>query len=163
MAQLLFIQIDSISGESTNQLHRNEIDVLNWSWITNQSLSSGVPDTSRPPARVIPPFISFLHYIDKASPELMLKSFTAERLKKAVLFAQLQDGGTSRPADILKITMEDVFIKVIEPSGESGSNRMTEKVTLSFGKITEEYTRITSAGPQETTKKGFDFTRNQPV
>ena len=162
MAQLLFIQMDTITGESTNQFHRNEIDVLNWSWITNQSASPPSGD-SRAPVRIIPPFLSFLHYIDKASPDLMLKSFTAEHLKKAVLSAQLQDSTTNHPTDFLKITMEEVIVRYIEPSGAAGSDRMTERVTLSFGKITEEYTRVTSTGASETIKKGFDFTRNQPV
>jgi hypothetical protein len=58
---------------------------------------------------------------------------------------------------------EDVIVRCIEPSGESGSNRMTGKVTLSFGRLIEEYTGVTASGPAETIKKGLYFGRNRPV
>jgi type VI secretion system secreted protein Hcp len=164
MSQLLFIKIETIPGESTNADHRDELEVTSWSWITNQSPSSGSESTAGRPGTKIPaPFICFTHYIDKASPELLVKSFTGQRIPKALLSAQSAMGGHGNPVDFLKITMEDVIIKTIEPTGNAGPDRMTEKVTLSFSRLKEEYTSISSSGHSGTISRGFDFVKNKPL
>ena len=69
-----FIKIDGVPGESTDSKHKDWIEVLSFHWGVSQhetgSQSSGGARSSQ---RVDHQDLSFVHTIDKASPELFSK------------------------------------------------------------------------------------------
>ena len=70
MASDVFAKIGTIQGESTDINHKNEIDVLAWSWGVMQSGSmayGGAGGTRRASFNDF----TFTHHIDKATPLLM--------------------------------------------------------------------------------------------
>ncbi len=132
-----FLKIDGIQGESVDDKHKSEIDVLSYSWgVTNSSKAhllmtgggAGKPDAQN--------FV-VVKFQDKASPVLMQNAFAGKHIKTAVLTARRS--GQSRP-DYLKITLTDVLVSEYALAGTHASDdRPTEKIQLNFSAIKMEY------------------------
>jgi len=160
MAQDIFLKIDNVKGESTEQSHRDEIEVLNWAWtqtIPTGSAGAGGHASGRPS----PPSISFMHYIDRASPALMKLGLTGQIIPTAILFMRKAGARPPSSSDYFKLEMSDVKISGFSPTGEAGETRSTETVTLTCSKIKEEYIYSTATGSSPPYKEEFDFNRNE--
>lgn len=156
MAQNIFLKIDNVKGESTEQSHKDEIEVLNWNWTQAIPIGSGGPGGSAP-GRPSPPSISFRHYIDRASPALMKLGLTGQTIRSAILF--MRKAGP-RSSDYFKLEMFDVKISGFSTTGEAGDIRSTETVTLTCSKIKEEYIYSPATGNPAPYREEFDFGRN---
>ena len=102
--------------------------------------------------------LSLTKYIDKATPNLQLACATGKHYKDALL--TVRKAG-DKPLEYLKITMTDVLISSVSTGGSGGEDRLTENVTLNFGKFKTEYT------PQKADGSGdaaidvtFDIAKN---
>ena len=71
MAVDIFIKIGDIKGESMDKAHKDEIDVLNWSWGMAQSGNMHVGGGGGA-GKVNIQDLSLTKYVDKASPNLMM-------------------------------------------------------------------------------------------
>jgi type VI secretion system secreted protein Hcp len=135
MATDIFLKIGEIKGESTDEQHKDEIEVLAWSWGVTQagSTASGVgagagrPDFSD---------LSITHRVDKASPNLMLACATGQHLKSAVL-SERKAG--PKPQDFLIVTMSDVMLTSVLSSASGADDGLVEKVGLQFATVDLEY------------------------
>lgn len=125
-----------INGESLDDQHKNEIEVLSWSWgIQGKPSLGGGGATGKATVREL----RILKHVDKASTALMGAVRTNEVIKEAVLTLRKAGKGA---LEFLKITMEQGRITSIEiEAGDAaGGSGMVERVTLSFNKIAVEYT-----------------------
>ena len=129
----MFIKIDGIAGEAQDDVHRGEIDVASWHWRMSQQ-SSMMPGSGGGAGKATINDLEFIHQIDRASPNLMRYCLTGRHIPKVVLSVR-KAGGV--PLDFLKITMGDVVVTSVEPSG--ASNKHWEHVTLSFARVKQEY------------------------
>jgi type VI secretion system secreted protein Hcp len=131
MASDIFAKIGDIKGESVDSKHKDEIDVLSYSWgVTN-------PANFKTGAAGKPTFsgLSFLHNIDKASPNLLKACATGAHLKEATITHRKAGEG---PQEYLIIKMNDVVVTSVllaDSSGVAGS----ETVSMAFAKIDLEY------------------------
>lgn len=135
MASDLFIKIGDIKGESLDDKHKDEVDVLAWSWGVSQSGSmhgGGGGGTGKANFSDI----NFTHHVDKASPNLLKACATGEHLKEAKLTVR-KAGKT--PQEFLIVTMSDVIVTNVLPSGNGGDGGMVENVSLQFAKVDLEY------------------------
>jgi type VI secretion system secreted protein Hcp len=126
----------AINGESVDGKHKGEIDVLSWSWgIQGKPSLGGGTASGKATVREM----KIVKKVDKASTALMGAVRTNELIKEAVL--TLRKAGKS-PLEYLKITMEQgrVVSLDIEAGDPSGGFDVIERITLSFNKITVEYT-----------------------
>jgi type VI secretion system secreted protein Hcp len=137
MAHDIFLKINGVDGESSDANHKNEIEVLNWSWkITQDSTMHAGSGGGAGKAQVSD--LEFEHFVDRASPNLMKMCLTGKHLQEAKLTVR-KAGGT--PLEYLKITMTDVIVTKVAPSGSMEDDvRIREKVALSFAKVKQEYT-----------------------
>ena len=71
MAVDMFIKIDGIKGESKDKKHKDEIDVLAWSWGMSQSGTFHTGGGGGA-GKVNVQDLSFTKWVDKASAALML-------------------------------------------------------------------------------------------
>ena len=151
-----FIIISGIQGESTDQTHRNWIDVYSWSF--GETLPSATAGGAT--ARVTMQDFKFTKRADIASPLLFLACARAQRIPTATL--EVRSIGTV-PVTVLSIKLSDVIVSSFETLGNSGSIDLLEKVSLNFGKIEITYTPIVSgaAGPNVT--GGWDLRSNLGV
>ena len=126
----LFLDIAGVQGESRDQNHPNQIEVLSWSW--GMSHPPGSPGSG---GSVQIQDLSISKYTDKSSPLLMLacsKGTTYPTVKLNVRKA----GGTR---DYLVITLTDVIVTSVSTGGSGGQDRFTENLTLNFTKVKVEY------------------------
>jgi type VI secretion system secreted protein Hcp len=125
-----------IKGESQDQNHKGEIDVLSWSWgIQARSTLGGGTASGKSGMQDL----KIVKRIDSASTALMQALRTNEPIQKAVL--TLRKAGKSQ-LEFLKITIERgrVVSLTIGGGDEQGGHGVVENVTFSFNQITVEYT-----------------------
>ncbi len=159
MAQDIFLKLDGVDGESQDGSHKDEIEVLSWSWDMTQSgaMHSGSGGGA---GKAQVGDLQFQHRLDRASPNLMRMCLTGKHIAKAVLTVRKAGG---EPLDYLKLTMEDVLVTRVHPSVDGAqSERGQESVSLSFAKVTQEYqVQNQQGGPGGTITAGYDLKRNQ--
>ena len=90
--------------------------------------------------------LSFVHFVDKASPKLMIACCTGLHIKDAVMTCR-KAGGTSG-VDFLKITLTDVLVSSVQPSGTTTDTPM-ESVQLSFAEFKVEYQEQDNKGAKK--------------
>ena len=78
----MFLKIDGIKGESADSKHKDEIEVLSWSW----GESNGAARTARgKQSAACIQDLHFTKYIDSASPGLIMSGVTGDVAQSAVL------------------------------------------------------------------------------
>ena len=135
MAVDIFAKIGDIKGESVDNKHKDEVEVLSYSWgITNPG-HIGTGGGGGGAGRATFQDLSIIHKIDKASPKLLEACATGEHLKEATVTFRKAGKGQQ---DFLIIKMNDVIITGVSLSDtESGSS--SENVSIAFAKIDLEY------------------------
>lgn len=155
MAQDIFLHLDGIKGESQDAQHPNEIEVDSWHWKIYQDSNMMAGSGGGVPKATVQDLV-ILHQIDRSSPNLMTFCLYGKRIKRAVLTMR-KSGGL--PLDFYIITMEDVVISSVEPSGSAGG--YYEQLSLSFAKIKQEYVVQNSIGGSSGMVTGaFDIRNN---
>jgi type VI secretion system secreted protein Hcp len=124
-----------IKGESQDDQHKGEIDVVSWSWGMQAKANLG-GGTATGKATIND--LRIVKRVDSASTPLMLALRTNEPIQKAVL--TLRKAGTGK-VEYLKITIEQgrVISLTIDAADTSGSAALLERVSFSFNKIEVEY------------------------
>lgn len=135
MAVDMFMKIDGIAGESTDKTHKDETEVLAWSWGATQhgTMHTGTGGGS---GKVSFQDISFTKYIDKGSPLLLDKLAGGTHIKSATLVVRKAGGA---PLEYLTFKMEEVIVTSVSTGGSGGEDRLTEHVTLNFAKYDYQY------------------------
>jgi len=136
MAVDIFIKIGDIKGESQDKTHKDEIEVLNWSWGMSQSgnMHTG---TGGGAGKVSIQDLSLTKFVDKASPNLMMHCSSGKHVPKVTLTVR-KAGGDSQ-VEYLIINLEEVLISSLSTGGSGSDDRLIENVTLNFAKVTVDY------------------------
>lgn len=135
MASDIFAKLGDIKGESQDSKHKDEVEVLAWSWGVNQSgtMAHGGGGGA---GKVSFNDLSFSHSVDKASPVLMKACATGEHIKEGTITARKAGKGQQ---EFLIIKMNDIIITGVSPNGSGGDVGPVETVTLQFAKVDLEY------------------------
>jgi len=139
-----------IAGEAHDQKHKNEIEVLGWSWgIQGKSSLGGGQATGKATMREL----RITKRFDKSSTALMSALRSNEAIKKAIL--TLRKTGKT-PLEYLTITIENgrVMSLDLDAGDTANSPTLIERVTFSFNKITVDYT---PQGPDGQSLGGTSF------
>lgn len=159
MAQDIYIKINGIDGESLDADHKNEIDVINWSWNIHQeaNMHSGSGGGA---GKASVEDLEFEHFVDRSSPNLMKYCLTGKHIDEAKLTVRKAGGN---PLEYLKLTLSDVVVTKVQPYGNSeDSVRIREKVSLSFARVKQEYTvQNAQGGSGGAVTAGFDIQKNK--
>jgi type VI secretion system secreted protein Hcp len=134
MASDIFAKIGDIKGESLDAKHKDEIEVLSFSWgVTN----SGTMATGGGAGAGKATFQDLLivHNIDKASPDLLRACATGTHLKEATITHRKAGKGQ---LEFLTVQMNDVIITGVTHGGATGQP-YSETVSLAFAKVDLEY------------------------
>lgn len=135
MAFDMFLKIDGIDGESQDDSHAGEIDILSWSWGMSQS-GSMHRGGGGGAGKVDIQDISCTHLVDNATGNLMLYCANGKHIPEAVLVVR-KAGETQ--LEYFKITMTDLIITSVSSGGDHGSDLLTENFTMNFAKVKVEY------------------------
>jgi type VI secretion system secreted protein Hcp len=135
MAYDAFLKITDVKGESHDDKHKGEIDLLSFSFgVTQPGTSAHGGGAGGGKAAVTD--LHFVHNVDQASPVLFQKCASGEHLKDGLLTVR-KAGGTQ--LEYLKIKLTDVLISSVQQGGSEGSEHPSEQVSLNFSKIELDY------------------------
>jgi type VI secretion system secreted protein Hcp len=161
MAVDMFFKIAGIEGESKDSTHKNDIDVLAWSWGVSNSGSfhhGGGGGSGKANFQDL----SFTKYIDKASHALLLACASGEHVTDALL--TVRKSGGKAPLEYVKITLKKVLVSSLSTGGSGGEDRLTENVTLNFAEIDYAYVEQKPDGTGDTAKEfKWDIEKNANV
>jgi len=132
----MFLKIGDIKGESSDDKHGGEIDVLAWSWGLSQSGTTHT-GTGGGAGKVSVNDISVTKHCDKATPPLILACCNGKHYPEAKL--TVRKAGEN-PLEYLKITMKDVLVTSYSTGGSGGGDRLSENINLNFAEFKVEYT-----------------------
>jgi type VI secretion system secreted protein Hcp len=154
MAVDMFLKLAGCKGEAQDKKHKEEIDVLAWSWGMSQS---GTMHTGGGGGggKVSVQDISLTKYIDKASPVLMQYCSVGKQFTDAVL--TVRKAGGDNPLEYLVLTMKDVIVTSLSTGGSGGEDRLTENVCLNFSQYKVEYQQQKPDGSPEGGKIPWEF------
>jgi type VI secretion system secreted protein Hcp len=138
--QDLFLSVETtrqgpIKGESRDNDHKNEIDVVGWRWgmQARTALGGGGP---APKATINELVVT--KRVDSASTALMSALRNNDEIRKAVLTCRKAGGGQK---DALRVTVEAARLTHLEvrSAAEDGATALEEEITLAFKRIRVEY------------------------
>lgn len=160
MAVDMFMKVGTIKGEAKDNnkvSHANEINVLSWHWgMTQQGASHQGPGAGAGRADVQD--LSFTHYIDLASPNLIKFCCAGTPVDTAVLTLRKAGNPT---IEYLKITLSGVIVSGVTTGTPSGNDLFTETVSLNFSKFKVDYTpQADGGGPGASNSVEWDIANN---
>lgn len=162
MAVDVFLKLGDIKGEATDDKHKNEIEVLSWSWGANQQGTFGSGGGGGAGKVTVSDF-NFAKFMDKSSPELFLHCATGKHIPSAQL--TLRKAGEQQ-LEYHKVIFTDVLISSYQSggSGGGGDERPLDQVSLNFSKVEVEYSPQNEKGTLEAAvKAGYDLKSNKKV
>jgi type VI secretion system secreted protein Hcp len=160
MATDMFIKLDDIKGESVDDKHKGEIDILSWSWGATQTGSAHVGGGSGTGKANVHD-LTFTKVVDKATPLLVHLCLSGKHINKAMLTCR-KAGGT--PLEHIKFTMNQALVSSVNHGGDKNGDAITETVTLSFASMSMEYVPQKSDGSGDASiVKGWDIAGNKSL
>jgi len=143
MATDYFLKLDGIKGESKDAKHKDEIEILSFSWGATQSGTMAFGGGGGAGKVAFQDF-HFVMGINKASPVLLQNCATGKHIKEATLIAR-KAGGTQQ--EYLKIKFSDILVTSYQSGGSSHSPEVpTDQISIGFGKIEISYADQKSDG-----------------
>jgi type VI secretion system secreted protein Hcp len=134
MAIDIFAKIGDIKGESLDSKHKDEIEVLSFSWGVTNPASHG-SGSGGGAGKAVFQDLSIVHKIDKASPLLLAACATGEHLKEATITHRKAGKGQQ---EFLVVKLNDVLITGVIHAGDT-TGPASETVSLAFAKVDFEY------------------------
>lgn len=133
----MFLELEGIQGESQDNAHKGDVDVLAWSWGVSNSSSATKA------GKVNVQDLSLTKYVDSASVPLLMRATSGGRIPSAELTVRRAG---ENPVDSIKLCMTNVGVSSLSSGGSGGEDRLTENVTLNFSSIVMSYQRQSSTG-----------------
>jgi type VI secretion system secreted protein Hcp len=160
MAVDYFLKLDGIPGESTDAKHKDEIDVLAFSWGVSQTGSPRPGGGGGGGGKAVFEDLLVVARTSKASPKLWLACASGQHIKSAVLTCRKPG---KAPFEFLKITLTDVLVSSYEIDG-SDEEPPLDQFALSFAKVETAYTAQDATGKaQPPVKAAWDLKQNKKI
>jgi type VI secretion system secreted protein Hcp len=160
MTQDIFLKFSGIQGESKDVTHFGQIEVLTWEWsvVQESDLHCG---SGGGIGKCTVGDLTFEHYVDCTSPNLMHRCLTGRPIENAVLVAR-KAGGI--PLEYLRISLEEVLITAVRPTANYNMSAPREEVSLSFARVWQEYViQNAQGGSGGTVSIGYDIKGNKEI
>ena len=157
MASDYFLKIDGIPGESLDDKHKDEIEVLSWSW----------GETNEPPpaagggaasGKVAMTDLHVSANLSRASTQLLLACASGKHIKSAVLTGR--KAGKAQ-AEFLTFSLSDVLVSGYQTGG-SATEAPLDSISLNFSKIEVSYKQQKADGSlAKAIRVGWDRKANK--
>ena len=157
MAVDMFLRIDTLEGESEDEAHGKEIEVLGWTFMGAQTGTSSVGGGAGA-GKVEIQDIEIKKRVDRSSPVLYKLCASGLPLKTADLTVR-KAGGTA--LEYMKIHLEDMIITSFKVSPEVTDDQIIETIRINFAKWGVTYTpQVAGGGGGATVSGGWDMKKN---
>ena len=149
MAADIFLKFEpELKGESVDKEHKDEIDVMSWSWGMTQSGTSHSGGGSGS-GKVSVRDVTIVKHVDKASPNLIKQCCNGKHFTGATLVVRKAGGSSGdKPLPYFTLKMKDGLISSITTGEVDQDGRMVETIGLNFAAFEIEY------DPQAATGSG---------
>lgn len=155
----LKLEGDVFKGESSDDTHKDEIDVLSWSW--GETNTAAVSSGGLGAGKVMMQDFNVVMNCCKATPELMLACAAGTHIKSALLTCRRAG---DKPVEYLKITMTDCIVSSYQTGGSAGDIIPVDQFSLAFQKVEWEYIPQDEKGAASgKVKAGWDVGKNVKV
>ena len=139
MAFDAFLKIDGIPGESQDRRHKDEIEILSFSWGVSQT---GTPSTGGGGGAGKATFqdFHFVSRVQKSSPKLFLACASGQHLKEAVLSVR-RAASSGRSEDFYTVTLSDLLVSSFQQggTGDSTDSSPMDQISMNYAKIRIDY------------------------
>jgi type VI secretion system secreted protein Hcp len=157
MAVDMFLKITDIPGESRDDKHKDEIEIVSFSWAVSQSGTVSGGGGGGAGKTEFQDF-SFAMPVSKASPKLFLACAKGEHLAEATLTVR-KAGATQ--VDFLVYKLSDCIVSTYQEGADTGSELPGDAFTLNFAKIEISYKeQDPKGGVGAETQAGWDLKQN---
>ena len=155
-----FLKIDGIPGESNDKTHKDEIDVLSFSWGASNTGTSSYGGGAGSGKVNIQDFHFTMKY-NKASSLLFLNCANGKHIGKAVLSLRKSTGDGGQK-EYMVYTFSDIVISSYQTGASGGGDPIpTESVSFNFAKVEMAYKPQDSKGALGAEiKHGWDVKLN---
>nr|WP_319387251.1 type VI secretion system tube protein Hcp [uncultured Roseibium sp.] len=154
-----FLKLDGIKGESQDKTHKDEIDILSWSWGASQSGTTHMGSGSGG-GKAHFQDLSLVSYIGKDTSAALQCLATGKHISKGTLYCRKAAG--DNPLEYLKIEMEDILVSSFSTGGTGSEDRVTCTWSLNFGSFKVMYTEQKPDGSKGATPEfAFDIAANE--
>src|SRR5215216_1866190 len=129
----MFLEVDNLQGESTNDKFKDQIDVLAFSWgVSNpKSVKASFQD------------LNITKSVDRSSPRLLELVASGQATARAKLHV-VKAGADQQ--EFLRYCFTGIRFTSLSTSGSGGEDRLTENVSFSYQTIVERYSRQNQDG-----------------
>ena len=164
MAFDAFLKFDTIPGESSDDKHKEWVEILSFSFGITQPKSVTSSAGSMTAERANFSDFSVTKVLDKASPKLAVACAGGEHYKE-VKIELCRAGGDKQK--YMEYKMTDVIVTSFRPGGHAGGGDTlpVEEVSLSFGKVELKYTQTDKSTGKASgdVAAGWDLTANKKL
>jgi type VI secretion system secreted protein Hcp len=130
-----FLKLGNLKGESQVKGFEDQIQVLAWSWGLTQTGTTH-HGTGGGAGKVNVQDLSFTHFVDTATPPMILACCKGTHFEEATLTMR-KAGGEALPYLIVKL--KDIIVTSVSGGGSGGEDQQTENVTLNFAAFELSY------------------------
>jgi type VI secretion system secreted protein Hcp len=137
MAVNFYLKLEGITGESQDDVHNGEIEVMSWSFNETQSATAH-EGTGSAGGRVSVGDMHFVKKADLSTVPLMQYCTTGKHIPTAMLSCYKAAGDGNR-VKYLHYDLEKVYISSIQQGGSDGTEVPTESFSLNFATFKTTY------------------------
>jgi type VI secretion system secreted protein Hcp len=139
MAVDYFLKLEGIQGESVDDKHKNEIQIMSWSWgASNVSSVAGTGGSGAGKADLSD--LSVMAYFDKSTPKFFKSVCKGDHIPTGTLTAT--KGGADKP--YLKVDFKELFVTSLQLS--ASSEIPTVSISFSYNEIKLDYSQQDEKG-----------------
>jgi type VI secretion system secreted protein Hcp len=159
-----FLKLDGIEGESKDEKHKGEIDIISWSLGGKQAGSFGFGGGGGT-GKLQVHDLKVTTMVGKHSPAVMLACASGKHIKSAVLTGMKAGGdNTLGNQKYMEIKLTDVMVSSYNVTGDTNSVLPVDNISLNFAKVEIEHKEQKSDGSLAgAVKKGWDVKANKPA
>jgi type VI secretion system secreted protein Hcp len=160
MAVDIFLKLDGVKGESQDSKHKEEIDVLSWSWGMSQSGTTHM-GSGGGSGKVAVQDIHITKILDAASPTLQLYCANGKHIPSGTL--TVRKAG-EHPLEYLKIVLKEIIVTSVSTGGSGSQDQLTENISLNFAQFHTTYTPQKPDGSGDVAKEAkWHIAQNKEV
>lgn len=159
-ADMIFMKIDGIPGESTDDKHKDWIDVRTWGWSESNPGGAASKGGRTPAQRITFQDLKVTFQPSKATPQLFLAGASGTHIKEVIL--EVCRAGQYKEK-WLEIKLSEVIISGYSILGSTQAHM--EEILLGYGKIKVTYLqqkRADGKGGGQVVG-GWDLTNNKSI
>jgi type VI secretion system secreted protein Hcp len=159
MAVDYYLKLDGIQGESVSDGHKDEIQLLSFSWGGHQVSSVGHTGGSGA-GKVDLADLNIMKVVDKATTPLFKALVSGTHIKTGVLTA-VKTGAGSGGKPFITISLKELFVTSLQIS--ASSEIPTASVSFSYNEVKHEYSTQNEQGILTTTGSSTYNTKTNAV